>query len=47
MDKQNSVNHTAPDAVSNQRGGNKYLTAIVLAVLAIGFFLATVTHQFF
>jgi len=32
---------------STARHGNKHLTAILLAVMAMGLFLATVTHQFF
>jgi hypothetical protein len=33
--------------VTRQHKGNKFITAIVLGLIAIGFFMATVTGLFF
>ena len=35
------------DHPSRSNHGNKYITLIVLLTVAIGFFVATVTHLFF
>jgi hypothetical protein len=41
------MNQQQDVTITTQRKGSKFITAIVLGLIAVGFFLATVTGLFF